>query len=161
MKRPLSITSPTHAWALVTYFILGFSGLAGILNFNSQSSVIAAMGDGVADIYSTILLLSGWGCFVAAIVASKSLKPEYLLLIEMYLCMTIFVDLSFFLCKAIEVAGWRGFTTALFAVIFVAGSALRAWQIRYELKLIRVARAHPSEADPVMGDPRDKSDEPR
>lgn len=159
MKKALSITSPTHAWGLTSYFILGFSGLAGVFNLNQQSAVIAAMGEGVADIWSTVLMLSGFGAFAAAIAASKALKPEYNLRTEMYLNVTLFFCLGYFLYVTVSVAGWRGFTTGIFAVVFILGSLFRAIQIYLEMKLIKQARAHPTEADPVMGDPRDESEQ--
>lgn len=155
MKKPLSITSPTHAWALVTYFMLGFVGLSGVLSLNKQSGVIASMGEGVADVWGTTLMLAGFGAFAAAVAAGKAAKPEVNLKTEMILCVALFFNISFFLYMVLLSSGWRGFTTAVFSLLFIIGSAFRAWQIRYELKLIVQARAHPSEADPVMGDPRD------
>lgn len=156
MKKPLSITSPGHAWALVTYFMLGFSGLAGVLNLNKDSAITKAMGDGVADVWSTTLMLSAFGCFAAAVAASKASRPEVNLKTEMILNWALFFNLLYLFYMILLVSGLRGFTTLLFTLLFIVGSAFRAWQIKGELKLIKVARAHPTESDPVMGDPRDE-----
>jgi len=155
MKKPLSITSPTHAWALVTYMMLGFSGLGGVLNLNKESAVTKAMGEGVADVWSTTLMLIGFGLFAAAVAASRAPRPEVNLKVEMILCVALAANLVFFLVKLVEVSQSRAFTTFVFALIFIIGSGGRAWQIYYEMGLIKKARAHPTEADPVMGDPRD------
>jgi len=136
--------------------MLGFAGLAGVLNLNKQSAVTAAMGEGVADIWSTALMLSAFGAFSAAIAASKSPTPEVNLRTEALLCVALFFNLGYFLFIVLAISGLRGFTTSIFALLFIVGSAGRAIQIWFELKLISKARAHPSEADPVMGDPRDE-----
>lgn len=158
MIKPLSITSPTHAWALTTYFILGFSGLAGLFNFSSQSTVMQSMGP-IADVWSTIIMLSGFGSFFAAIAASRALRPEYNLASEMSLNVAMFVSLIYFFYMTVYTAGLKGFTTAVFALVFILGSGMRAWQIKHELNLIKSARIHPTDADPDMGDPSGESDE--
>jgi hypothetical protein len=155
MKKPLSITSPAHAWALVIYMMLGFSGLGGVLNLNNESAVTKSMGEGVADVWSTTLMLIGFGLFAAAVAASRTMRPEVNLRVEMILCTALFFNLTFFLVKLLEVAQSRAFTTFVFTLIFILGAGGRAWQINHEMGLIKKARAHPTEADPVMGDPRD------
>lgn len=155
MKKPLSITSPGHAWSLVTYFMLGLTGLSGVLSLNKQSGVIAFMGEGVADVWSTTLMLAGWGAFASAIGAMKADRPEVNLKTEMLLCYALFFNLVFFFYVVLTSSGLKGLNTALFTLLFIVGSVFRAWQIKGELRLIKAARAHPSEADPVMGDPRD------
>lgn len=148
-----------HAWALTSYFILGFTGLAGVFRLNSQSAVINAMGPGVADVWGTVLMIAGFGAFVAAITAANTATPEHNLRLEMYLNVTIFFAVGYFLYISAQTSGWRAFNTVVFASVFIMGSALRSWQIHHEINLIRSARRHPTTADPVMGDPRDE--EPR
>lgn len=158
MKKPLSVSSPTHAIALAVYFMLGFSGFMGVFNLSNASRVVQAMGEGNSDVWATTLMIGGWGALTSAIAAKKARRPEYNLRLEKIFCLTIFVNLSYYTCILLTNFGDRGISTALFSATFALGALFRAIQLFFERRLIKRARANPEPAEPVMADPRDESD---
>jgi len=158
MKKALSVTSPNHGMALAVYFFLGIFGLLGVLGLTNDSAITRSMGEAIGDIWSTTLMISSFGCFSAALSASKARKPEYHLRSEMYFCLALALNLGFLMYVVGANFGLRGVISASLAAPFMFGALLRAWQIKHERKLIKVARAHPEEAEPVMADPRDDNE---
>jgi hypothetical protein len=159
MKKPLSITSPDHAIALSMYFMLGLSGLLGVLNLNKTSGAYEAMGDLMSDVFSTTLMIFGFVAFFSAMSAKKRRRPENSLTYEMYACAGIAVDLLYFLSIVFINFGSRGFSTGSFAMIFVVGSSWRFFQIISEQKAIKKARASQVTADEsLLADPREDHD---
>lgn len=155
MKRALSVTSPTHAVALAVYFILGLLGLFYVLKLSSSSALAQAMGPGVADVWGTSLMICGFGSFFSAIAAGKSKNPEANLRLEMLFTLGLFFNMALFSYMVINGFGMMAITSVVQALAFGIGSLLRSIQIFFEVRLIGRARAHPTESDPVMGDPRD------
>lgn len=158
MKKALSVTSPNHGMALSVYCFLGVFGLLGVFGFTDTNAVAISMGQGMGDIWTTTLMISGFGAFVSAVLASNALRPEYHLRGEMFFCLALAVNLSFLIGVVINNFGYSRMFSALLALPFIVGSLFRAWQIHYEQSLIKEARAHPEEAEPVMADPRDKDE---
>lgn len=158
MKKPLSVSSPTHALAIGVYFILGFSGFVGVFRMAQESSIIKAMGPGVSDTWSTTLMIAGWGALASAFAAKKARRPEHNLKLEMLFALALGLNLSFFMGVVVANFGIRGFSTLVFAGAFAAGAIGRSIQIFLDLRLIKRARAHPEPADPVMADPRDDTE---
>jgi len=159
MKKPLAITSPDHAVALSLYFMLGLTGLFGVLNFNRSSSIIEAMGPVVADVWSTTLMIAGFSAFMSALSAKRSRRPEWGLLYEALGCAGLTLNMGWFLAIVSINFGARGFTSASFAMIFLVGCGLRVWQIWREHRLLRKARCNPTVSDDqLLADPREEHD---
>jgi hypothetical protein len=158
MKKPLSVSSPTHAIALSVYFMLGWAGFLGVFNLSAESATIQAMGPVLEDVWATTLMIGGWGALSAAVAAKKARRPEYNLRTEKIFCLALFINLTYFTYVALSSFGARGFSIAVFAMTFALGTFARAVQLFFERRLIARARANPEQADPVMADPRDESD---
>lgn len=155
MKKALSVTSPTHGMALAVYFFLGIFGLLGVFGLTNDSAITKAMGEGIGDIWSTTLMIASFGCFFSAIFASRARRPEHHLHTEMLFSLALAVNLGFLMYVVIDNFGLKGAISAFLTSPFVFGALIRAWQIWYERRLIKSARAHPEESEPVMADPRD------
>lgn len=159
MKKPLSITSPDHAIALSMYFMLGLSGLLGVLHLNRSSGVTQSMGEPMSDVFSTTLMIFGFVAFSSAMSAKKRRRPENSLTYEMYACAGIAVNLAYFLAIVFINFGPRGFQTGSFALIFVVGCTWRFFQIISEKKAIKKARASQVTSDEsILADPREEHD---
>lgn len=154
MKKPLSITSPDHGIALAMYFMLGFGGLGLILNKTSGSAarMVSTYGLMVTDIWAVTLMICGFTAFFAAVAAKYSPRPEHNLWAEMYACIGLFFNLGFFIHLVLTTIGVGSIA---FLLPFFIGSGFRALQIFLEQRLIRKARLHPRQSDPMLADPRD------
>lgn len=155
MKKPLSVTSPTHAVALAVYFILGLLGTFYLLKLSASSALAASLGP-FADVWGTSLMVSGFGAFASAIAAGKSKSPESNLRLEMLFTLGLAISMGLFSYLAVRAFGMMAVTSIIQAVAFGTGALFRSIQIFFEVRLIGRARAHPSESEPVMGDPRDE-----
>lgn len=155
MKKPLSVTSPTHAVALAVYFILGLLGLFYVLDFSSSSALAEAMGQ-FSDVWGTSLMVGGFGAFFSAIAAGRARLPESNLRLEMLFTASLSISMGLFTYLIVQSFGMMAITSVVQAIAFGLGTLFRSIQIFFEVRLIRLARAHPSESDPVMGDPRDE-----
>lgn len=158
MKKPLSITSPTHAVALANYCVLGFSGLLFIMNSGSSGPKLMerARGEMISDIWGASLMLFGFAAFAAAIAAKRSKMPEHNLRVEMWACSGLAINLGFFFSVLLESAGQAALTTLFFTLTFALGALFRAVQISVEQRLLKAARLHPVKSDAVLADPRDE-----
>lgn len=156
MTKPLSVTSPTHAVALAVYFILGLLGAFYVLKLSSSSALATAMGP-IADVWGTTLLVSGFGAFFSAIAAGRAKSPEANLRLEMLFTLGLFFAMGLFAYLAVVAFGTMAITSIVQALAFGLGALFRSVQIFFEVRLIRLAKAHPTSA-PVMGDPRDEPD---
>lgn len=156
MKKPLSVTSPIHAVALAVYFILGLMGLFYVLGISSSSALAQALNHGMGDVWGTSLMVAGFGAFLSAIAASRASSPEGNLRLEMIFAFAMSISMFLFTYLVSKTFGMVAVTSILQSVALGLGCLLRSVQIFFELRLIKRARAHPSEADPVMGDPRDE-----
>lgn len=158
MKKPLSVTSPTHAMGLAVYFMLGLFGFLGVFNAGRSSALIGAMGQGNSDVWATTLMIGGWGALISAIASSRARRPEYNMRWEKVFCILLCFNLSYVVWIAISVFGDRLFTSVMFGGTFAIGAGLRAYQLWMERKKIKKARQHPEVVtDELLADP-DKTD---
>lgn len=158
MKKPLSITSPNHAVALASYFMLGMAGLTYVLNKDSGVGklLVATNGHLVADIWSISLMAFGFAAFGSAVTAKFSPRPEHHLRLEMWACVALSIDLLHLVFLIVERSGPAGIS---FVVPFLLGAVFRAIQIFFEQRLLKRARQHPMKSDSVLADPRDEHGE--
>jgi len=156
-RKPLSITSPNHAVALANYFFLGLSGALLVIG-NTPNAMSRAMGESIADVWGVTLSMGAFLAFFAALAAKKARRPEYNLKIEMYSCIGLTLNLTFFMVAVGARFGIAGITTLMFALAFAVGFGWRVFQIMSEQRLLKKARANPHESDPVMADPRNEPD---
>lgn len=156
MKKALSVTSPDHAVALAAYFVLALFGLVGVFHLTKSSSIFNAFPEGMADVWSTTLMISAGGSFLSALSAKRSRRPDDYLRMEMIFTLGLGVNLSYLMHVVSTSFGGSGFFTIAFAGAFALGSFARALQIYFDKRRVRKARANPkTESVPVLADPRD------
>lgn len=155
MKKPLSITSPNHSWALACYFMLGMGGLGYALNKSSSvaKTMVGEYGPVTTDIWAVSLMVFGFFAFGSAATARFSLRPEHHLWLEMWCCVVLALDLGIL---ALLFATKIGLPSISFILPFCLGAALRATQIFFEQRLLKRARRHPMKSDSVLADPREE-----
>jgi CDP-diglyceride synthetase len=153
LRKPLSITSPDHAWALAIYLML--AGAITIIGNNTTSAIYRAAGENVADVWGTLVMVFAGSALISAITARRSRTPETNMLLEMWACWGLSANLFFFCWKIWERFGEAAQSSLTFGGIFAVGALLRALQIIHERMIIKKARAFPVKSDPVLADPRE------
>lgn len=156
MIKPLSVTSPNHAVALSTYFILGFFGFLGVFNVGKQSSIFLALGEGISDVWATTLMIGGWGALAAALGATRARRPEHNMRLEKIFCVALFLNFAYLSWVVFHHFGEKGFFTLMCGVAFSVGCGLRVVQLWFERRKIIKSRQHPQVVTPeVLADPND------
>lgn len=155
MKKPLSITSPNHSWALVCYFMLGAGGFGYVVNKTSTIAGLMVREHGAltTDIWAISLMVFGFCAFGSAATAKLSPRPEHHLWVEMWCCVVLALDLAFLVSL---LAKELGLVSISFVLPFFLGAAFRALQIFLEQRLLKRARLHPMKSDSVLADPREE-----
>lgn len=141
MKKPLSITSPTHAVALAVYFILGILGLFYTVGVTKSNALAAAVGQGLTDLWGASLMICGFGAFLSAIAAGRARAPEANLRLEMIFCIGLFLNMGLFMYIAYEAVGAMALGAIVQAGAFGVGSFFRALQIAVEQRMIKKAKS--------------------
>jgi len=120
--------------------MIAFSGLMMIVNLSQAPSVDAQFGEGVSDMWSTLLLASSSAAVYATLTAPKRRDPDISLMIEYWACIslcTLMVVLELSLFPYRTPAGNFMTTSFGFGLIFLVAFGFRARQIKRERKAVR------------------------
>ena len=144
--KPYTITSPTNALAVAIYAMIAFSGLMLIVNVSNAPSVDTQLGEGISDMWATLLFISSSAAVYATLSAPKRRDPDVSLALEFWACISL-CTLMFILEASLlpyrTPAGNFMTTSFGFGLIFLVAFGFRARQIKRERRSLRDFRNGP------------------
>ena len=135
------ITSPTHAFALMSYAMAFAFGIVYTAIDTTTTSMMGWLGGVGTDAWSLTMLISSTACFYGAALNPTSRDPEGRRMIELAGC--IFLGATFFMYEYSLVRNNGFFTfpaTEILAFGFGLGAYARAAQLAVEQHRIRAKR---------------------
>jgi len=137
--KPLTVTTPTHAIALTTYWSQVALGLLYTFDIAHARALTSLVGVRVSFLWALLLTASALACALAAHRAEHKANPVHTLSVEEWGDWVLAAMLALYEASLVIDNGFGVPTTQVFTAAVVVGALLRSRQIRKEQR--RVSRA--------------------
>lgn len=148
MNRPLTITTTTHAMAIVLYAVQAFLGILYLTGVAQAMALEQLVGEGWAKVWAILLTASGAVATGAVLNASKQRDPDSALKMEWYAATILSIVSLLYEASLLITNGIGVPTTQAYALAVGVGAGARAIQISRDRRRLARARSNPHPADP-------------
>lgn len=156
-RKPLQITTSTHAMGLSVYVATGVIAVWNLTDVANAAAMTGEFGQGVTDLWSIGMLLGAVLALVGALTQSRPGNPMPAMRLEGFGAALVGTLSLFYLYSLVHVYGWLdSATTQTYAGCFGIGGVSRTAQIAIELRRVKRALRAPTTttalADPAPAD---------
>ncbi|BDZ40833.1 hypothetical protein GCM10025865_01320 [Paraoerskovia sediminicola] len=147
--RPLTVTTPTHALAVVAYWSQVILGLAYLTGLADALAMTELFGVRFTAVWAAWLLTSGLVCGVVVQATARERNPDRGLHVEFWAVLSLGAASTLYEATLIAGNGFGVLTTQVYATAIAVGAVMRARQISIERRHLHHAldvraRAAPS-----------------